>query len=124
MTTLAVELVWGDKPVTVGDIAQFVAQVRGTGADDGTRLDPAISDDDYRRQIGWRVEVESGAPVPEPEVKVPASFARNLLELLNVIVESAGDVRSLGSDVIEARDELLNALLGNTLDAGLAEDGD
>jgi hypothetical protein len=112
MATLAVELVWGDKPITVGDVAQFVAQVRAAGASDSTQLDSAISDDDYRQQVGWRVEVGSGDGAPEAEVTLPASVAHNLLELLNILAESDGDIRSVGTGVVEARDELLSALLG------------
>jgi hypothetical protein len=114
MTTLAVELVWGDKPVTVGDVAQFVAQVRAAGADDGTQLEAAVADDDYHQQVGWRVELGSGAAAPEAEVTLPASIAHNVLGLLNIIAESDGDIRSIGTGVAEARDELLKALLGTT----------
>jgi hypothetical protein len=117
MATLAVELVWGDKPVTVGDVAQFVAQVRAAGADDDTQLESAFADDDYHQQVGWRVEIVSGAQAPEAEVKLPTGVARNLVELLNVVAESDGDVRSIGSGVVEVRDELLGALLGRTAGA-------
>lgn len=122
MATLAVELIWGDKPVTIGEVAQFVAQARAAGADDGTALEVAVEVDDHHTQAGWRVELGEAVHAVEAEVPLRAGTARNLLELLNLLAESDGDVRSLADGIVDARDELLQALLGRVL--GSTEDSE
>jgi hypothetical protein len=120
MAALAVELIWGEKPVTIGEVAQFLAQARAIGADDETQLEAAIERadnevEDHDTQVGWRLALESGVRLPVAEVRLEAAMARSLLELLNLLAESDGDVRALEGSIAEVRDGLLRALLRPTL---------
>ena len=57
--------------------------------------------------------MEHGDPAGgmDTEVKLPASLAGSLVELLNLVAESEGDVRGMQGDVVEVCDELPQILL-------------
>lgn len=120
---LAVELVWGDKP-TVGDVAAFVDLLRSNGVGDETTFDVAVSDDEYRTQTGWRVEVDDSQPARQAETKLPTALVRALLDTLRIVAESDGDVRHIQTEVAELRNDLLDTLLDRTLGPGSDEEDD
>ncbi|MEY9911863.1 hypothetical protein ABIA35_008120 [Catenulispora sp. MAP12-49] len=107
---VAIELSWGDR-ITLGELAQFVAHARAGGVDDGEALEAVVADNDHHLQVGWRVELGEPAGGMEAEVKLSASLAGSVVELLNLVAESDGDVRGLQEGVVKVRDELLQALL-------------
>ena len=104
----------GADTITLGELAQFVAHARAGGVGDGDVLELTVSDDDHHHQDGWRVELGEPTGKMEAEVRLSASLAVSIVELLNLVAESDGDVRGLQEGIVKARDELLQALLHPT----------
>jgi hypothetical protein len=107
---MSLELRWYDT-VTLGEVADFVSTARAGGVKDETVLEFTGPDQDPTLHDGWRVDLPGAPEADSAELRLPASFARSMVELLNLVAESDGDVRGLQESVINTRDELLGALL-------------
>lgn len=107
---VTIQLTW-DNRIMLGELAQFVAHARAGGVGDGDALETVVAENDPDLQLGWRVELGEPTGGMEATVKLPVSLAGSIVELLNLVAESDGDVRGLQEGVVKIRDELLQALL-------------